>query len=131
MAMRSDQHRKRDGTMPFVVVLGLLIAVSLLSALIPLGPPASTHVGPAFSPATTSVAIKAQVAERVTQVRHAAPPSLDPPLALAAAGGPAIPALPVLVLLVLLALPVADRRRLIRLARRPARAPPRPLHPAA
>lgn len=45
--------------------LWTLIAVTLLSALAPLGPPLSRARGSAFNPATSEVAVKARTAIRV------------------------------------------------------------------
>jgi hypothetical protein len=61
--------------------LWLALVVSLASALLPLGPPASRTNGSAFSPATTSVAIKARAAQPVLAQPRVTPPPGDPPVA--------------------------------------------------
>lgn len=45
---------------PFIAALWTLIAVALLSALAPLGPPLSRVTGSAFNPATADVVLKAR-----------------------------------------------------------------------
>jgi len=45
---------------PFIAALWVLIAVALLSALAPLGPPLSRVTGSAFNPATADVVLKAR-----------------------------------------------------------------------
>jgi hypothetical protein len=74
------ENGRSSGTLPFVLTLFTLIAISLLSALIPLGPPASKVMGSAFSPATTSVAIKARSAQPTIVVRAVVPPPFEPPV---------------------------------------------------
>lgn len=64
------------------VALWMLIVVTLLSALAPIGPPLSRPTGSAFNPATSDVAIKAraptppQVAEAARMDGDDAPPVL-------------------------------------------------------
>lgn len=53
------------------VALWMLIVVTLLSALAPIGPPLSRPTGSAFNPATSDVVIKAR-APTPPQVAHAA-----------------------------------------------------------
>lgn len=48
------------GRLSFILALWLAIAVAMLSALAPLGPPASRATGSAFNPATTSVILKSR-----------------------------------------------------------------------
>ncbi len=46
--------------LPVLIALWTLIAVTLLSALAPLGPPLSRATGSAFNPATSDVVLKAR-----------------------------------------------------------------------
>lgn len=46
---------------PWALTLWMLIAVALLSALAPLGPPLSRVTGSAFNPATSDVVLKARM----------------------------------------------------------------------
>ena len=50
-------HGSKSRTL-FITALWAAIAVALLSALVPLGPPASRLTGSAFNPATTDVVLK-------------------------------------------------------------------------
>jgi hypothetical protein len=66
--------------LPVIAALWTLIAVALLSALAPLGPPLSRVAGSAFNPATSDVVIKAR-APLAPQAVQAARPDGDGPLA--------------------------------------------------
>lgn len=107
----------------FIPVLWLTLAVVMLSALMPLGPPASRAMGSAFSPATTAVAIKARAAAQVAVQLRIVPPPADPPAAVVT-----VPSLTLIVLLFAIALSRGSRSAripgssLVRFRR--ARAPP-------
>ena len=62
-------HGSKSRTL-FITALWAAIAVALLSALVPLGPPASRLTGSAFNPATTDVVLKVrtQAVPAVAQV---------------------------------------------------------------
>lgn len=113
----------------FILSLWVAIGVALLSALAPLGPPASRLTGSAFNPATTSVAIKARRPDSPLVAQTAKPDGRDK----------VRPTLAILWLMPLLLLaaerawlalrspvPVCSfaRRRPARHSRPPARAPP-------
>ncbi len=70
----------------FLASLWMAICVALLSALAPLGPPASRLMGSAFNPATTSVVLKARSPAAAPAVRLMEPDG----------AGQGTPALPVL-----------------------------------
>jgi hypothetical protein len=58
--MGPDSGRFAGQRLPVVAALWTLIAIALLSALAPLGPPLSRIAGSAFNPATSDVVIKAR-----------------------------------------------------------------------
>ncbi|WIW87423.1 hypothetical protein K3M67_10570 [Sphingobium sp. V4] len=67
------KRRKGRGAIPRAAILAALwtlIAVTLLSALAPLGPPLSRATGSAFNPATSDVVLKA----RAPSAAQAVPP---------------------------------------------------------
>ncbi|WP_336970437.1 hypothetical protein [Sphingobium aromaticiconvertens] len=65
MMHRRDRSKQGNGATPVAAMLWLTILVALWSALVPLGPPASRAIGSAFSPATTTVALKARASQPV------------------------------------------------------------------
>lgn len=83
----SDRElRKGRGLIPGVAILAALwtlIAVTLLSAIMPLGPPLSRVTGSAFNPATSDVVLKART-PAATQMVQLVRPDGDgaPPLLL-------------------------------------------------
>ncbi|MEJ7925444.1 hypothetical protein WG908_01590 [Sphingobium sp. AN641] len=97
MTAQGNTGSHRAQRRPFIPVLWLILAVVMLSALMPLGPPASRTTGSAFSPATTAVAIKARAAVPVVMYMRIVPPPADPPAAVAT-----VPSLALIVLLIAL-----------------------------
>ncbi len=91
MLIGQDSAKGEKGRKPFALTFWLTIAVSLLSALLPLGPPESRTTGSAFSAATTSVAIRARAAAPLPAQQRIVPPPADPP--------PAIMAVPAMLIL--------------------------------
>lgn len=73
MGMDRRKERGAGSRAALFAALWTLIAVTLLSALAPLGPPLSRARGSAFNPATSEVVVKARTAPRV-DVREAARP---------------------------------------------------------
>ncbi|CCW20313.1 hypothetical protein EBBID32_46870 [Sphingobium indicum BiD32] len=66
--------------LPVIAALWTLIAITLLSALAPLGPPLSRAAGSAFNPATSDVVIKAR-AQLAPQAVQTGQPNGDGPSA--------------------------------------------------
>lgn len=60
-----DRSKQGNGATPIAAMLWLTILVALWSALVPQGPPASRAIGSAFSPATTTVALKARASQPI------------------------------------------------------------------
>ncbi|WP_176590243.1 hypothetical protein [Sphingobium sp. EM0848] len=73
--MRPAPYRNEAGRsrLFFILSLRLSLAVALLSALAPLGPPSSRFTGSAFNPATTSVVLKARAQAKPAVVRVTEP----------------------------------------------------------
>jgi hypothetical protein len=73
--------------LPILAALSMLILVTLLSALAPLGPPLSRVTGSAFNPATADVVLKArtQAALQTAEVPRPYGDGAPPPLILAVA----------------------------------------------
>ncbi len=67
------------GRLPVMLALWMLIAVALLSALAPLGPPLSRVTGSAFNPATSDVVLKARAAATPQAVQAHRPGGDGPP----------------------------------------------------
>ncbi|MDO7834723.1 hypothetical protein Q4610_06655 [Sphingobium sp. HBC34] len=70
------EKRKGRGIIPRTAILAALwtlIAVTLLSALAPLGPPLSRVTGSAFNPATSDVVLKARTPATTQMVQPARP----------------------------------------------------------
>ena len=123
MTAQGNNGSHRAQRVSFIPVLWLILAVVMLSALIPLGPPASRAMGSAFSPAKTAVAIKARAAAQAAVHPRIVPPPADPPAAVVT-----VPSLALIVLLFATALSRDSRSAripgssLVRFRR--ARAPP-------
>ncbi|WP_256869012.1 hypothetical protein [Sphingobium lactosutens] len=83
--MGTEKCRERAGVSRAAILAAVwtLIAVTLLSALAPLGPPLSRLKGSAFNPATSEVVLKAR-ARVMTQVAQPVRPDGDglPPVAI-------------------------------------------------
>lgn len=63
----------------WMLTLGMLIAVALLSALVPLGPPSTRTTGSAFNPATSDVVLKARAVATPQAVEPLRPDGDGPP----------------------------------------------------
>lgn len=99
-ALKEQASRMRQGTgswwigkgammrLPILAALWTLLAVTLLSALAPLGPPLSRATGSAFNPATLDVVLKARTQSAAQTVVESPRPDGDggpPPMLLALA----------------------------------------------
>lgn len=84
--MKASSYRGKGGAAQLPVMLALwmstlslLIAVALLSALAPLGPPLSRATGSAFNPATSDVVLKARALATPQAVQAHRPGGDGPP----------------------------------------------------
>jgi hypothetical protein len=84
MAKRAGDSREKGGAMARLILLWAALLVTLASALAPQGLPSSRHIGSAFSPATTSVAIQARAMQPRAVAQRLVPPTMDPPVLLLA-----------------------------------------------
>lgn len=75
------EARERRSRASILLALWTLIAVTLLSALAPLGPPQSRSRGSAFNPATAEVVLKTRPALKAATTPLARPDGNDVPAA--------------------------------------------------
>lgn len=80
------EARERQNRASLLLALWTLIAVTLLSALAPLGPPQSLSRGSAFNPATAEVVLKTRPALKVATPPPARPDGNDIPAQIVAIG---------------------------------------------